>query len=57
MTALIIPCYIKAQWDIDCLNRLLDSVQNQTQPFDKVYVIDDASPLKYIPSTSKEHRN
>jgi GT2 family glycosyltransferase len=50
MTALIIPCYIKAQWDIDCLNRLLDSVQNQTQPFDKVYVIDDASPLKYIPS-------
>jgi glycosyltransferase involved in cell wall biosynthesis len=29
------------------LNRLFDSVQIQTIPFDKVYLIDDASPLKY----------
>ncbi len=49
MSALIIPCYIKKQWDIDCLNRLLVSVQNQTQRFDKVYLVDDASPLKYKP--------
>jgi GT2 family glycosyltransferase len=47
MSTLIIPCYVKTQWDITCLNRLLDSVQGQTQQFDKVYLIDDASPLKY----------
>jgi len=32
MSVLIIPCYIKTQWDIDCLNRLFNSVQGQTQP-------------------------
>lgn len=47
MSILIVPCYIKSKWDIDCLNRLLRSVQNQSSPFDKVYVVDDASPLKY----------
>lgn len=49
MSALIVPCYIQSQWDIDCLNRLLNSVREQTQPFEKVYLIDDASPLKYAP--------
>ncbi len=47
MSALIIPCYIKSQWDIECLNRLLDSVQKQSQAFEKVFVVDDASPLRY----------
>lgn len=47
MSALIIPCYLKTQWDINCLDRLLDSVQQQSQSFDNVYLIDDASPLKY----------
>jgi GT2 family glycosyltransferase len=47
MSALIIPCYIKSQWDIECLHRLFDSVQDQTKQFDKVYLIDDASPLMY----------
>ena len=47
MSVLIIPCYIKTNWDIDCINRLLDSVHKQTQKFDNVYVIDDASPLDY----------
>ncbi len=47
MSALIIPCYIRTQWDSNCLSRLLDSVQAQTKPFDKVYLIDDASPVKY----------
>jgi GT2 family glycosyltransferase len=47
MSALIIPCYIKSQWDIDCLKRLYDSIQTQTKQFDKVYLIDDASPLTY----------
>lgn len=42
MSALIIPCYIKTQWDIDCLNRLFDSVQAQTKQFDKVYLIGPA---------------
>ena len=47
MSVLIIPCYIKTKWDIDCLNRLLISASNQTCQFDKVYVIDDASPMDY----------
>lgn len=47
MSFLIIPCYIKTNWDIDCLNRLLKSVQKQTRTFEKVYVIDDSSPLDY----------
>lgn len=47
MSVLIIPCYIKSKWDVDCLHRLFDSVQNQTKQFDKVYLIDDASPFKY----------
>lgn len=47
MSALIIPCYVKRQWDLNCLNRLLDSVHGQTKPFEKVYVVDDASPVKY----------
>lgn len=49
MSALIIPCYLRSPWDIDCLNRLLDSVQSQSKPFDKVYLVDDASPLKFDP--------
>jgi len=47
MSALIIPCFIKNQWDIDCLNRLLGSVQSQTKPFERVYLVNDSSPLKY----------
>lgn len=47
MNALIIPCYIRTHWDLSCVNRLLDSVEAQSKPFDKIYVVDDASPLKY----------
>ena len=47
MTTLIIPCYLKTQWDINCIDRLLDSALRQTQPFDRIYLIDDASPLNY----------
>ncbi len=47
MSILIIPCYIKTKRDIDCLNRLFQSAQKQSKPFDKVFVIDDASPLAY----------
>jgi GT2 family glycosyltransferase len=47
MSILTIPCFIKTKWDLDCLNRLLKSVQNQTKPFDRVYVVDDASPYSY----------
>lgn len=47
MSALIIPCYIKNNWDLRCLNRLLDSVKNQTLPFERVYLVDDASPLSF----------
>ncbi len=47
MSVLIVPCYIKTKWDIDCLNRLLRSVQDQTMAFEKIYVVDDASPMDY----------
>lgn len=47
MTSLIIPSYIKSKWDADCLDRLFDSVQRQTRPFEKVFLIDDASPFRY----------
>jgi len=47
MSVLITPCYIKTQWDVQHLDRLLDSVKNQTVPFEHVYLVDDASPLRY----------
>jgi GT2 family glycosyltransferase len=47
MSVLIIPTYIKTNWDIDCLNRLLVSIQKQTIQFEKIFVIDDTSPLNY----------
>ena len=47
MSILIIPCYIKSIWDIQCLNRLLVSVRDQDLPFERVYLIDDASPQQY----------
>lgn len=56
MNVLIIPCYIKTEWDKNCLNRLLNSVQNQTKQFDKVYIVDDLSPLSYnLPFDFIEH--
>jgi GT2 family glycosyltransferase len=45
--SLVIPCYIKTEWDVTCLYRLLLSIQNQTKQFDIVYIIDDFSPKKY----------
>jgi GT2 family glycosyltransferase len=47
MNTLIIPCYIKSTFDVNCLDRLLESVKNQTILFDKVYLVDDASPIRY----------
>lgn len=56
MSVLIIPCYLKTEWDFDCLKRLLESVGNQTLKFEKVYVIDDASPYAYtLENTEPEH--
>jgi GT2 family glycosyltransferase len=46
---LIIPSFIKTQWDLDCLTRLLRSAQNQNLSFDKILVVDDASPINYKP--------
>jgi len=48
MSALIIPVYIKTQFDLDCLNRLLESIKAQSELFEKVYLIDDKSPMKYM---------
>jgi GT2 family glycosyltransferase len=56
MSALIIPCFIRTEWDLSCLRRLLDTVAAQTLPFQKVYVVDDASPTKYdLTSHQVEH--
>lgn len=52
MNALIIPVYLSSKWDEACLTRLLDSVDQQTIPFDRVYVVDDASPHRYHLSRS-----
>jgi len=56
MSVLIVPCFVRTKWDIGCLQRLLISVQKQTKPFDKVYVVDDASPYSYtLPFDFVEH--
>jgi GT2 family glycosyltransferase len=47
MSDLIIPCFIRNDWDIRCLDRLLASVAKQTLPFDHVFLVDDASPVRY----------
>ena len=47
MNCLIIPCYIRTDWDLACLHRLLDSIDAQSLKLERVYVVDDASPLKY----------
>ena len=47
MNALIIPCYVRTDWDVKCLHRLLDSVQGQSRPFERVFLVDDASPRRY----------
>lgn len=46
-SALAIPCHIRTRWALNCLLRLLDSVRDQSTPLSCVYVVDDASPLKY----------
>lgn len=47
MSALVIPCFIRDEWDRQCVARLLQSVREQAVPFDHVYVVDDASPAAY----------
>jgi GT2 family glycosyltransferase len=47
MSVLIVPCYIKTRWDVACLQRLLGSVAEQNVPFEHVYLVDDASPVRY----------
>lgn len=50
MNALIIPCYVRSEWDSECLDRLLQTVKSQSRPFQHVYLVDDASPRRYVPS-------
>jgi GT2 family glycosyltransferase len=47
VSALVIPCHIRTKWDLACLQRLLGSIESQTLPFDRVYLIDDASPVRH----------
>ncbi len=47
MSVLIIPAYIKTQRDLNCLNRLFESIKMQTEVFEYVYLIDDNSQLQY----------
>lgn len=51
MSALIIPIFIKTEWDLKCLKRLLESIKNQTLPFEHVFLVDDASPIEYTPES------
>ena len=46
MNALIVPLFIKTEWDKMCLYRLIQTIDEQIQPFDIVYLVDDQSPLK-----------
>jgi len=48
MSVLIIPSYIRNDWDLRCLERLFASVKDQTMPFDHVFLVDDASPLDTV---------
>ena len=48
MSVLIVPCYIKTGWDLACLSRLLRSVAAQRVPFEHVFLVDDASPLRFV---------
>ena len=52
MSSLIIPVHIKNEWDRNCLYRLLKSVQDQSNPFSHVFLIDDDSPLSYEVDTA-----
>jgi GT2 family glycosyltransferase len=45
--SLVIPVHLRTPWDLQCLRRLLDSAREQTMPFAHVYIVDDASPLRY----------
>lgn len=47
MSVLVIPCFIRSEWDRRSVARLLESVREQSVPFDHVYVVDDASPSDY----------
>jgi GT2 family glycosyltransferase len=47
VSVLIIPCRIKSQWDLASLGRLIESVQAQAVPFERVFLIDDASPVRF----------
>jgi GT2 family glycosyltransferase len=49
MNALIIPYFVRSEWDEQCLHRLLETVNSQTRPFDRVYLVDDCSPRKFQP--------
>ena len=47
MSILIIPCFIRTDWDLVCLNRLVHTIQRQSLPFERVFLVDDASPREY----------
>ena len=47
MSVLVIPSFIRSRWDRKCLDRLLQSVREQSVPFDRVYVVDAASPAEW----------
>jgi GT2 family glycosyltransferase len=56
MSVLIIPCFIRSAWDRRSVGRLLQSVRDQTVLFDRVFVVDDASPADYDVDSSTAER-
>ena len=52
--SVIIPTYIRTEFDQKCLTRLIEILLNQTSKIENILIIDDKSPLKYnIPQNIK----
>lgn len=47
ITAIVIPAYIRNEFDVFCLKRLINTLQNQTVKPDHIIVVDDNSPIAY----------
>jgi len=56
MSVLVIPCFVRNEWDRRCVDRLLASIRGQSLPFERVYVVDDASPTEYCIDTGVAER-
>ncbi|MEJ6949411.1 glycosyltransferase family 2 protein [Natronospora cellulosivora (SeqCode)] len=47
LVAVIIPAYIKTDFDYNCLKRLVSKLRSQTYKIDNIIIVDDCSPYQY----------